>query len=256
MVAHQPAEPQASVARSNWRDTAPLHSFRRGTQRMVLPRSGCSAAQGGACSPCPFPHPIPPPPRLRARSDLFPIAVVVMLVDLLESTSIARALALKNNYELVPNREITGRWAGPAAARRQPPAGSCPPQVVRARSPRQDGRGHMGWMGACVVGGACGGSQGCTSALCMSSPCRVLMCVASCRMRPCVLMLPVPCCWDVPPAGLGLANFAGAAFNCYTTTGSFSRSAVNNQSGGHVTHAPLFPEGGRGAAGWADWGYV
>lgn len=31
--------------------------------------------------------------------------------------------------------------------------------------------------------------------------------------------------------GLGLANFAGAMFNCYTTTGSFSRSAVNNASG-------------------------
>ena len=30
------------------------------------------------------------------------------LQDLLESTSIARALAYKNNYELVPNREITG----------------------------------------------------------------------------------------------------------------------------------------------------
>lgn len=32
--------------------------------------------------------------------------------------------------------------------------------------------------------------------------------------------------------GLGLANFAGAAFHCYSTTGSFSRSAVNNESGG------------------------
>ncbi len=31
--------------------------------------------------------------------------------------------------------------------------------------------------------------------------------------------------------GLGLANFAGAIFNCYTTTGSFSRSAVNNDTG-------------------------
>ncbi|PNG99947.1 Proton/sulfate cotransporter 2, partial [Tetrabaena socialis] len=69
---------------------------------------------------------------------LFPTAIVVMLVDLLESTSIARALARKNKYELVPNQEIVG---------------------------------------------------------------------------------------------LGLANFAGAAFNCYTTTGSFSRSAVNNESG-------------------------
>lgn len=70
--------------------------------------------------------------------DLLPIAIVVMLVDLLESTSIARALANKNKYELVPNQEIVG---------------------------------------------------------------------------------------------LGLANFAGAIFNCYTTTGSFSRSAVNNESG-------------------------
>ncbi|KDD75929.1 sulfate transporter, partial [Helicosporidium sp. ATCC 50920] len=31
--------------------------------------------------------------------------------------------------------------------------------------------------------------------------------------------------------GLGIANLAGAAFNCYTTTGSFSRSAVNNAVG-------------------------
>ena len=31
--------------------------------------------------------------------------------------------------------------------------------------------------------------------------------------------------------GLGLSNFAGALSNCYTTTGSFSRSAVNNNAG-------------------------
>lgn len=31
--------------------------------------------------------------------------------------------------------------------------------------------------------------------------------------------------------GLGFANLAGAMFNCYTTTGSFSRSAVNNAVG-------------------------
>eukprot|EP00775_Hariotina_reticulata_P008330 gene8330-8515_t len=66
------------------------------------------------------------------------LAVVVMLVDLLESTSIARALARKNNYVLSYNQEIVG---------------------------------------------------------------------------------------------LGIANFAGAAFSSYTTTGSFSRSAVNNSSG-------------------------
>jgi hypothetical protein len=30
---------------------------------------------------------------------------------------------------------------------------------------------------------------------------------------------------------LGLANLVGAAFNSYTTTGSFSRSAINNSCG-------------------------
>lgn len=31
--------------------------------------------------------------------------------------------------------------------------------------------------------------------------------------------------------GLGIANILGALFQCYTTTGSFSRSAVNNSVG-------------------------
>lgn len=35
---------------------------------------------------------------------LAPLAVVVMVVDLLESTSIARALAAKGNYELNTNQ--------------------------------------------------------------------------------------------------------------------------------------------------------
>jgi MFS superfamily sulfate permease-like transporter len=35
---------------------------------------------------------------------LAPLAVVVMLVDLLESTSIVRALAAKRGYELRPNQ--------------------------------------------------------------------------------------------------------------------------------------------------------
>jgi MFS superfamily sulfate permease-like transporter len=34
--------------------------------------------------------------------------------------------------------------------------------------------------------------------------------------------------------GLGLANFAGSMFNAYSTTGSFSRSAVNFDSGAHA----------------------
>jgi len=69
---------------------------------------------------------------------IVPLAIIIMLVDMLESTSIARALARKNNYQLNYNQEIIG---------------------------------------------------------------------------------------------LGLANFMGAAFSAYTTTGSFSRSAVNNDSG-------------------------
>jgi len=40
--------------------------------------------------------------------------------------------------------------------------------------------------------------------------------------------------------GLGLANFAGAAFSSYTTTGSFSRSAVNNASGAKTQLAGFF----------------
>jgi hypothetical protein len=32
--------------------------------------------------------------------------------------------------------------------------------------------------------------------------------------------------------GLGISNFAGAMTSCYSTTGSFSCSAVNNDSGG------------------------
>lgn len=38
--------------------------------------------------------------------------------------------------------------------------------------------------------------------------------------------------YNLEIVGLGLANFAGAAFNAYTTTGSFSRSAVNDLAGG------------------------
>lgn len=71
-------------------------------------------------------------------SELIPVAVVVMIVDLMESTSIARAVAAKNRYEIVANTEIIG---------------------------------------------------------------------------------------------LGIANFAGSAFSAYTTTGSFSRTAINHETG-------------------------
>jgi hypothetical protein len=40
--------------------------------------------------------------------ELASLGIVVMLVDLLESTSIAKSLARKNGYDLVPNQEIVG----------------------------------------------------------------------------------------------------------------------------------------------------
>ena len=39
---------------------------------------------------------------------LVQLGIIVMLVDLLESTSIAKSLARKNGYEIVPNQEIIG----------------------------------------------------------------------------------------------------------------------------------------------------
>lgn len=68
----------------------------------------------------------------------FPLALLICLLDIVESTTIARSLAIKNNYKLEGTQELRG---------------------------------------------------------------------------------------------LGLANLGGAIFNCYTTTGSFSRSAVNNDVG-------------------------
>jgi hypothetical protein len=51
----------------------------------------------------------------------------------------------------------------------------------------------------------------------------------------CTLPAAAPVCLLLVPlqeiVGLGLANFAGSAFNAYSTTGSFSRSAVNYDSG-------------------------
>lgn len=39
--------------------------------------------------------------------------------------------------------------------------------------------------------------------------------------------------------GLGIANLVGAAFNCYTTTGSFSRSAIMDTVGANTQLAGL-----------------
>ena len=39
--------------------------------------------------------------------------------------------------------------------------------------------------------------------------------------------------------GLGVANLVGACFNCYTTTGSFSRSAVMDTVGSRTQLAGI-----------------
>ncbi|DBA70951.1 TPA: hypothetical protein ACH3X2_011394 [Trebouxia sp. C0005] len=79
-----------------------------------------------------------PPGGIPRVGKKFSYAIIICLIDLLESISIAKALALKNRYEIRPTQELRG---------------------------------------------------------------------------------------------LGVANLFGAAFNCYTTTGSFSRSAIMDASG-------------------------
>lgn len=60
------------------------------------------------------------------------------------------------------------------------------------------------------------------------------MCFSCRHVASCLCVLPFAHHTTTPPqeiVGLGLANFAGSAFNAYSTTGSFSRSAVNYDSG-------------------------
>jgi sulfate transporter 4 len=63
-----------------------------------------------------IPKGLPPPSvhkwfPLDSFKDLIGLAIIITLVDLLESISIAKAVARKNNYELVPNKEIVGLGA-------------------------------------------------------------------------------------------------------------------------------------------------
>ena len=65
--------------------------------------------------------------------------------------------------------------------------------------------------------------------------------------------------------GLGIANLMGAAFNCYTTTGSFSRSAIMDNVGactqlagiisgaGAAFHIHILPYTYRWFASWTMW---
>lgn len=109
-------------------------------------------------------------------ADLIPTAIVVMFVDLLESTSIAR-------------------WGAG-----RPSASVC--FVLRVQT-------------------QCAGAQ---------RPCRPAL-SNPCPRRALARKNGYELIYNREIVGLGLANFAGAMSNCYTTTGSFSRSAVNNNSG-------------------------
>ena len=57
-----------------------------------------------------------------------------------------------------------------------------------------------------------------------------LLCIHTVRVHACgaLVLLPTPL---QEIMGLGLANLAGSACNAYSTTGSFTRSAVNYDSG-------------------------
>lgn len=79
------------------------------------------------------------------------------------------------------------------------------------------------------------------------------MCISLPSARP--ILPPPPCSkngyelsYNQEIVGLGIANFAGAMFNSYTTTGSFSRSAVNNSSGGWRDEAVTVVPHGRASS--------
>jgi sulfate transporter 4 len=110
------------------------------------------------------------------------LAALICIIDIVESISIAKALAAKNKYQLNATQELQGEGAG---------NGPPPPPPLPSRSP-----------------------------LPTPPPPHPHTHTLARALRP-----------DTRPAGLGFANVAGAMFNAYTTTGSFSRSAVNNSVG-------------------------
>lgn len=122
---------------------------------------------------------------------LLPLAVVVMCIDLLESTSIARALARVHGWV---RQRLQQLWWQQLWRRRRPGARK---------------------LQSCVRSGL-----------------------------PLTISHPLPQCtsyelrYNQEVVAMGVANFFGAAFSSYTTTGSFSRSAVNNASGAFVWMEP------------------
>lgn len=56
---------------------------------------------------------------------------------------------------------------------------------------------------------------------------------------PCISDCDFACSPTQELRGLGLANLVGCAFNCYTTTGSFSRSSVMDMVGSRTQLAGI-----------------
>eukprot|EP00798_Chlamydomonas_sp_ICE-L_P025822 gene25822-11497_t len=117
-------------------------------------------------------------------TDLIPTAIIVMIVDLLESTSIARALARKRN-DLDMIVDLLGSTS-----------------IARALARKRNDLDMIVYLL---------GSTSIARALARKNGYELV--------------------YNREIIGLGLANIVGAAFNSYTTTGSFSRSAVNDMAG-------------------------
>lgn len=140
----------------------------------------------------------------------------------------AKSLALKNGYEQDASQDIKGEYAG-----------GCLCCLVRSQYCAQACRPHC----ARTV------SHSVLPTLSHSGPALPLARAHTrfaqrkrSHRRPCNISHPVPP-WPHPPAALGLANIAGSACCCYNATGSFSRSAVNNDVGAKTQLA---------SGGWAE----
>ncbi len=160
------------------------------------------------------------------------LAIVICLIDVLESISIAKALAYKNHYEL--------KCAARAAAHTRawvlcwPEQGL--PRLPHAPSPCTACWGCFGpiieisscirWVRSAFLSAPCT-PPGLTRGRDRQRPglnLRATPTAAHARVR-------APRSPTQELQGLGIANLMGAAFNCYTTTGSFSRSAVMDSVG-------------------------
>ena len=136
------------------------------------------------------------------------LAVLICMIDICESISIAKALARVNKcdpgWPEAADLEAVG-WGGA----RMPAMWPCLQRVVALMPPPPRPASLRG----CQLPHLPAHRPPCASGLPLPHLCRYQL-NATQELR-----------------GLGIANIAGAMFTCYTTTGSFSRSAVNNSVG-------------------------